>query len=61
MSLRTAVIPRRNEKKGDAIFFFLGGGCGGKIRCIMGNVKVANSAKVGVSGMVGYEGDFFSR
>ena len=43
-------------------FFFLGGGVGvwGKIRCIMGNVEVANSAKVGVSGRVGYESDFFS-
>ena len=26
----------------------------------MGNVEVANSAKVGVSGRVGYESDFFS-
>ena len=48
-------------KKGYAIFFFGGGGggCGGKIRCIMGNMEVANSAKVGVSGRVGYESVFF--
>ena len=41
--------------------FFLGGGGGREIRCIMGNVEVANRAKVGVSGRVGYESDFFSR
>ena len=58
MSLRTAVISRRNEKRRLCNFFFLGGG--GGIRCIMGNVEVANSAKVGVSGRVGYESDFFS-
>ena len=45
------------KKEGYAIFFW--GGGGGK-RCIMGNVEVANSAKVGVSGRVGYESDFFS-
>ena len=46
------------KKEGYAIFF--GGRGGGGIRCIMGNVEVANSAKVGVSGRVGYESDFFS-
>ena len=45
-------------KEGYAIFF-LGGGGGGKIRGIMGNVEVGNSAKVGVSGRVGYDSDFF--
>ena len=43
ISLGTAVIPRINEQQRLCLFFWGGGGGGGEqIRCIMGQVQVAN-------------------